>query len=372
MHIIMVCMVIKGGVNNVKRLLVTLTLICCLTSCSSEVQHIEEQQKPKSIVISEGDTQYVTTESNLDLIKTYLLSKPRRKQVKAHISDNFVFVPTMDGTTISVDKILHDIALGQKYIRVEDYYDNQTFSDDKVLQDLCERVNSFHITYTNGEVISANDCNFTLSENMAVLPDIESLNKRITEITLMYDTVGKFSTTMTDYNGRERVISGGSWGTLSDTLAEQEFIKDKVLALESVDDRYPVMKEECKETIPVKHVEVDIENQHLYLIDDNNNLIQESDIVTGLKNKRDTPKGIFKILEKRKEKDLRGPGYVSHVHRWLRLTWSGVGLHDATWRSKFGNTIYTYDGSHGCVNLPKNFAYDIYDKLEVGDCVIIY
>jgi len=56
----------------------------------------------------------------------------------------------------------------------------------------------------------------------------------------------------------------------------------------------------------------------------------------------------------------------------MRLTWTGIGLHDATWRSKFGGKIYTYDGSHGCINMPKASAYELYDLIQVGDCVVIY
>jgi hypothetical protein len=50
----------------------------------------------------------------------------------------------------------------------------------------------------------------------------------------------------------------------------------------------------------------------------------------------------------------------------------GYGLHDATWRSSFGGTIYYYSGSHGCVNLPKSAAKTIYNNVSVGTKVILY
>ena len=50
----------------------------------------------------------------------------------------------------------------------------------------------------------------------------------------------------------------------------------------------------------------------------------------------------------------------------------GYGLHDANWRSSFGGTIYYYDGSHGCVNLPSSAAKKIYNNVSVGTKVILY
>ena len=56
----------------------------------------------------------------------------------------------------------------------------------------------------------------------------------------------------------------------------------------------------------------------------------------------------------------------------MRLTNSGVGLHDAYWRKSFGGSIYKTSGSHGCINLPKSFAYKLYDETYVNMPVIIY
>ena len=42
----------------------------------------------------------------------------------------------------------------------------------------------------------------------------------------------------------------------------------------------------------------------------------------------------------------------------------GIGFHDASWRSKFGGTIYQYSGSHGCINLPVDKAKLLYEKYK--------
>ena len=51
--------------------------------------------------------------------------------------------------------------------------------------------------------------------------------------------------------------------------------------------------------------------------------------------------------------------------------YGAVGLHDATWRWSFGGDIYTYNGSHGCVNLPLNTAAYIYNNVPTGTTVKI-
>jgi lipoprotein-anchoring transpeptidase ErfK/SrfK len=52
--------------------------------------------------------------------------------------------------------------------------------------------------------------------------------------------------------------------------------------------------------------------------------------------------------------------------------YKGCGFHDASWRGKFGGTIYRYNGSHGCVNLPIPSAKTLYEKVYAGMPVILY
>ena len=50
----------------------------------------------------------------------------------------------------------------------------------------------------------------------------------------------------------------------------------------------------------------------------------------------------------------------------------GIGLHDASWRSKFGGDIYVRGGSHGCINLPKNKAAELYNRIQKGCPVVVH
>ena len=95
---------------------------------------------------------------------------------------------------------------------------------------------------------------------------------------------------------------------------------------------------------------------------------------------RGTPTGTFALNAKRTDEMLIGadenhdgqPDYKSHVNYWMPFVGNSVGLHDATWRSRFGGTIYAWNGSHGCVNLPYDDAERLYELINVGATVYVH
>ena len=48
---------------------------------------------------------------------------------------------------------------------------------------------------------------------------------------------------------------------------------------------------------------------------------------------------------------------------FLSVTPSGVGIHD-TYRQDYGDSIYTYAGSHGCINLPYDVAKALFHRVS--------
>lgn len=117
-------------------------------------------------------------------------------------------------------------------------------------------------------------------------------------------------------------------------------------------------------------VEVSISQQKLWLFK-GGSLVLETDVVTGNeKLERNTPIGDYKILFKTRDKVLKGPGYESFVSYWMPF-YKGYGLHDATWRRRFGASIYQNGGSHGCVNIPPKMAPIVYQNVVVGMPVLI-
>ena len=95
-----------------------------------------------------------------------------------------------------------------------------------------------------------------------------------------------------------------------------------------------------------------------------------------------TPEGVYTILEKEADSTLVGetnpttgqPKYIQPVRFWMRVTWSGIGFHDADWQSAFGGTLNQISGtgSHGCINMPVDQAQLLFSKVEVGTPVIIH
>ncbi len=48
------------------------------------------------------------------------------------------------------------------------------------------------------------------------------------------------------------------------------------------------------------------------------------------------------------------------------------GIHDASWRRKFGGDIYKHNGSHGCVNIPSDQAAQLYNMVGIGTIVVVH
>ena len=124
-----------------------------------------------------------------------------------------------------------------------------------------------------------------------------------------------------------------------------------------------------------KYVEIDIDEQKVYLYEDGE-LLFETDCVTGTMGYSDTTKGVFQVYGKAspsvlRDEDKNGNKYEQPVEYWIPFNGS-QGMHDATWRGSFGGTIYQSWGSHGCVNLPLDAAKKIYEEVYVYYPVIVY
>lgn len=122
------------------------------------------------------------------------------------------------------------------------------------------------------------------------------------------------------------------------------------------------------------YIEVDVTGQHLYYYRDGK-LALDSDVVTGLESDRDrlTPSGVFAVFAKKQDQTLGSleiTGYASHVDYWMPF-YESYGMHDAGWRSSFGGDIYLTSGSHGCVNLPPDFAAELFEAIDNRTPVIV-
>lgn len=127
-----------------------------------------------------------------------------------------------------------------------------------------------------------------------------------------------------------------------------------------------VVQERFKNT----YIRVSISNQQLEYYD-HGKLALSSPVVTGYGG--DTPYGTYSILHKTTNARLVAAdnSYDTRVNYWMAFIGSSHGFHDATWRHSFGGNIYTYDPSHGCVNMPYDQIEALYYMADVGTPVYI-
>lgn len=126
----------------------------------------------------------------------------------------------------------------------------------------------------------------------------------------------------------------------------------------------------------VNCVEIDLTNQMVYAY---NGLqcVLASQCVTGrVINGHATPAGNYKIYSKERNRTLKGYNedgskYASFVSFWMPFN-GGIGLHDATWRTNFNADVYYNYGSHGCINMPYDFAAALYNIVYVGMPVYVH
>lgn len=118
------------------------------------------------------------------------------------------------------------------------------------------------------------------------------------------------------------------------------------------------------------YIEVSIDQQHMWFYE-NNQLVLDTDVVTGNYGSNNTPRGRYTITSRATNTTLTGPGYSSFVNYWMGF-YGGYGIHDSSWRSSYGGSIYRGNGSHGCVNTPYSKVKQIYERTTYGTPVIVY
>jgi lipoprotein-anchoring transpeptidase ErfK/SrfK len=170
-------------------------------------------------------------------------------------------------------------------------------------------------------------------------------------------------------------VKKGTYNQVMNNAEEIKYLIEKLEKREVCENREPIWKVKPVASGEEKtYIEIDLSAQHVWYYE-NGVLVIEADCVTGTDNtKRETPTGVYYISQMIEGTYLTGPTWRSWVDKWMRITSDGVGLHDAQWRDsdEFGGNTYKTDGSHGCINLPKSFAYELYDKVKYGTMVIVH
>ena len=147
-------------------------------------------------------------------------------------------------------------------------------------------------------------------------------------------------------SGQTITVSGGDYGWLiapNDTTTK---IIDTIKSGQSqtIEPEYTYTGY-CRDTNDIgnTYVEISLDQQHMWFYKDGQ-LIVDTDVVTGCHNKGwDTHTGVYAIMYKERDATLVGEGYNSAVSYWMPF-YANVGIHDASWRSSFGGSIYLNNG----------------------------
>lgn len=289
----------------------------------------------------------------------------------------------------SVELGEYDLDLNQTQV----YYDMELTAEQKKVQALWEKVNWFQncdLVYDMGDqqiifdsltmagFLKTEQGEIVLDENGNLQLDKEAVEAFVADLAEDYDTYGKerqFKST----RGDVVTVKAGTYGTEINQKEEITYLMDHLLSEElhtgEKQVRLPDYKREAmnrgKNDIGDTYIEVDMTEQMMYYYEDGK-LMLETEIVTGNTSRHmGTPEGVNYVYNKQSDRILRGRDYASYVKFWMPVK-GNYGIHDASWRSKFGGTIYQKNGSHGCINTPTDKMTELYEMVEIGTPVVMF
>lgn len=297
-------------------------------------------------------------------------------------------VPSVPGTLINQEMLQQKISEGLYGLKAEIslvdefcYVEPEIADDNETLLNQVAELNKVLdtvITYqigSNTEILDSSvfETWVYLDENKNICINEDEIAAYVKTLASKYNTYYSKKTLMTSY-GIEVVIKNSYYGWKVDNAAEREAIKAELLAGEAVTrDLHYSMEGNSRDGNDYgnSYVEINLTAQHLYMYVDGE-LIVESDFVSGdLSKGWSSPTGAFSLTYRDKDAVLNGDTYSTPVTYWMPFA-GNVGMHDATWRDEFGASIYKRDGSHGCINLPKDKAEIIFKNIRKGFPVLCY
>ena len=206
----------------------------------------------------------------------------------------------------------------------------------------------------------------------------------VSELAAGVDSVGKDHQFQSTNRGVQTIPGNQYYGWQVNQEAEIAQLKDELSSAKTVTRKpnYTMYEEADTDDnggIGQTYCEIDASAQHLWIYQ-NGQMVFETDVVTGLMDKAHyTPPGVYLLMDKQKDATLKGEKlpngkytYETPVSYWMPFTDTGIGLHDAWWKSVFGAGQNEWNGSHGCVNLPKDVAGTVYDLMTLDTPIVVY
>ncbi len=277
-----------------------------------------------------------------------------------------------------------DVNQEQCYVKPKKTHDDEGLNK---TVDTYNQVATLSITYEFGDKTEVLDGSttikwFTFEDDGTYTIDEEAIKEWLRDMGKRHDTIGT-ARSFVGADGGSYEVDGGNYGWELDEAAEF----DEIMAMfenKKSAKREPIYVRRAAAFVPQgepdwgnTYIDLNLSKQHMWYVKDGE-IVFEADVVTGLPTpKRTTPDGVFQILEMKQNKVLRGDRlpdgtyeYETPVAYWMRITWSGVGFHTATWQPYFGGELYKWNGSHGCINMSYKDSQTLYGLVEVGLPVI--
>lgn len=269
------------------------------------------------------------------------------------------------------------ISLPTKEKDIKDLYEKiQKFQDFTLTYQVAGKKEVIDSSVTAEWITLNEDGSFAQDENGDLILNEAAVREYVASLAEKYNTKGTDRTFMST-SGKEIHFTQNQvlYGTTLDQNSEVKLLLEEFKNGETGIEREPkyISKAyvDTEDGIGNTYIEINLTEQHLYFYKDGE-VALESDFVSGnMRAGMGTPQLYAYVRNKARNVTLRGPGYESFVYYWMGI-WQGYGMHDATWRGKFGGEIYKTSGSHGCINLPLNFIKEFYEEVEVGMPLIMF
>lgn len=323
----------------------------------------------------------------LSFLKKENQKPPENARCSGYGKDGYRIIPEKPGSSVNGARLSAALEEAVGSLKPEISLDKEgCYESPKVTRNnltlikICETLNRYVktvITYEAGsrkEVLDAGKIHTWLSENgMQAVIDEEAAQEYANGLAATFNTAFRKHELKTSY-GTTVEITDGDYGWKVDKEREKEQILRDIRAGRAV-TREPAYSQRAashgKNDYGDTYVEISLSAQRLFFYKDGV-LLTESDLVSGNTSRNyDTPTGIYALTYKERNAVLRGENYATPVSYWMPFC-NNVGMHDASWRSRFGGSIYKTGGSHGCVNLPAGAARQIFEQIQEGDPVLVY
>ena len=310
-------------------------------------------------------------------------------------ASGYRIVEAIDGNRLIEDSVIeavrNAINTGANEINLEElgcYRKASVYADNEALQNEFATVDR----YQNMEITLSMEGNtYVLLDKSVFLPWMSFENGRVSfdsdavinytqSLADQYNTLGKtrqFHTT----GGDVLTVGGSNYDTYGYKMNVEQSADLIAGALAGATsqmialawDHYGLARDEGGQSDFGKtYIEVSLDEQHMYYYKDGA-LVLDPNIVSGTATpQRATPTMVTQVLDKKTDHTMKGSYGESHADFALVIHESGILIHDSSWRDEYGDDIWLYDGSHGCINTPLRYMEELYDQVDISTPVIIY